>query len=100
MGILKKSFLFGVGLLTLTREKAEKVVNDMVERGEVGAEEAKTFVNDLMEKGEQEKAVVQETIKKEVEDIRKKFGLITRAEYEALEERLKAMEAKLNEEKQ
>lgn len=99
MGIFKKTLLFGVGLLTLTREKAEKVVHDMVDRGEVGAEEAKTFVNELMEKGEQEKAAVQETIKKEVEDLRKKFGLVTRADLEALEERIRALESKLNDEK-
>jgi polyhydroxyalkanoate synthesis regulator phasin len=100
MGIFKKSLLFGVGILTLTREKAEKVVHDMVERGEVGAEEAKTFVNELMEKGEIEKAAVQETVKKEVEDLRKRFGLITRAEFEMLEERIKELESKLNEAKQ
>lgn len=99
MGIFKKSLLFGVGLLTLTREKAERVVHDLVERGEVGAEEAKTFVNDLMEKGEQEKAAVQETIKKEVEDIRKKFGLVTKGDLEALEERIRALESRLGEEK-
>lgn len=99
MGIFKKSLLFGVGILTLTREKAEKVVHDLVERGEVGAEEAKTFVNDLMEKGEQEKAAVQETIKKEVEDIRKKFGLVTQADLEALEERIRVLESRLGEEK-
>lgn len=99
MGLFKKGVLAGVGLLTLTREKAEKVVHDLVERGEVGTEDAKNFVNELMEKGEQEKAALQDTVKREVEELRRKVGLVTKADLEKLELRIQELEAKLAETK-
>ncbi|HEX3032804.1 MAG TPA: hypothetical protein VHS59_11290 [Bacillota bacterium] len=96
MNIIKKSVLFGIGLLSITREKAEKVVNEMVERGEVGREEAKGFVNDLLAKGEQEKLAMQETIREEIDALRRKMGFVTQAELTSLEARLNSIEARLN----
>lgn len=95
MEIFKKSLLFGIGLMTITREKAEKVMQNLVERGEVGTEDAKNFVNELLEKGDQEKAAVQETIKKEFEDIRKKFDFVTKTDIAQLEAKIGELEAKL-----
>jgi len=95
MDLFKKTFLLGMGALSLTKEKAEKFVNELVEKGEVGTEEAKQFVKEMIEKGEQEKAALQDTIKNELSKIRREVGLVTKEEFASLEERIKQLETKL-----
>ena len=94
--LLEKSLVLGLGTFSLTREKAEKFLRDLEERGEVTATEGKRILNELMEKGEQEKKALQETIQQTVGEIMKNLGYIRKDEYTALEERVKELEARLN----
>lgn len=95
MGIIQKSIMFSVGLAAFTKEKAEKMVNELVEKGEVGRDEAKDFLNDLLEKGQQEKDALQNTVKNEVEKVIHNMGLATKQEVEDLKNKITLLEAKL-----
>jgi polyhydroxyalkanoate synthesis regulator phasin len=92
---MKKAFYLGLGAITLTKEKAEKTINEMTEKGEMNKEEAKQFVDDVIQKGEEQKKEIRRIISEEIEEWRKGFGVVTRAEYEALEARIKKLEEKL-----
>lgn len=94
-GLLEKSMLLGLGTFSLTKEKAEKFLRDLEERGEVTAAEAKKLLNELMEKGEQEKTALQQMIQHTVGEIMKNLGYIRKEEYTSLEERVKELEARL-----
>lgn len=49
MESLAKKFLFaGIGFAALTKEKAEKLVDDLVKRGELSEDEGAKFVKDLV----------------------------------------------------
>jgi polyhydroxyalkanoate synthesis regulator phasin len=39
MDFVKKSMLIGVGLATLTREKVEQTINELIEKGEMSEKE-------------------------------------------------------------
>ncbi|MDY6784134.1 MAG: phasin family protein [Cyanobacteriota bacterium] len=63
--IVQKAFLMGVGLASYAgekantkfqelRDRAQKLADEMVKRGEMTAEEASKFVDDLMERAQQE----------------------------------------------
>ena len=93
--MMKKMIYFGLGALTLTREKAEKVFSEMVEKGEMNRDEAKQWVEDVIKRGEEEKTELRATIRKEIEQIRSDFPLVTKADLEAIEARLAAIESKL-----
>ena len=52
---LERTFLIGIGLLSLTREKAQAVVEDMVKQGSAAREEVKDLTDKLVERGEEER---------------------------------------------
>ncbi len=52
---LERMFLLGIGVLSLTREKIQSTVDDLVERGKISREEGKSLVTELGERGMREK---------------------------------------------
>ncbi len=54
MDIFKKSVLFGLGVFDLTREKAEKIVDEMIKRGEMSQSDKAKAVKELL-KGHDER---------------------------------------------
>ncbi|MBE3592972.1 hypothetical protein [Thermoanaerobacter sp. A7A] len=61
--LLEKSINFGLGLFALSREKIEKIVEELVDRGEVAREDAQKMVKDLVKKGEEQKEELRKMIK-------------------------------------
>jgi polyhydroxyalkanoate synthesis repressor PhaR len=52
--IFKKSVLFGLGVFDLTKEKAEKIVDEMIQRGEMSQSDKAKAVKELL-KGHEER---------------------------------------------
>ncbi|MGI5921381.1 MAG: phasin family protein [Syntrophomonadaceae bacterium] len=95
MSLFRKAFYLGLGAISLTREKAEKTINEMTEKGEMSREEARKFVDEMIIKGEEQKNEVRRIINDEIDKWRKEFGVVRRSEYEALEARVKQLEDKM-----
>jgi len=87
--IIKKVFLAGLGAATLTREKAEDIIEELVKKGELSREEKPGVLNDLLKATEKRKDEIQNFVKEEVQKILKTFDIPTREEIDALEKRLK-----------
>ncbi len=64
MDIFKKSILFGLGVFDLTREKAEKIVDEMIKRGEMAKSDRHKAIDELL-KGHDERM---EKIKKKIDE--------------------------------
>jgi len=64
MDIFKKSVLFGLGVFDLTKEKAEKIVDEMVKRGEMNQSEKAQAVKEIL-KGHDERM---EKLKKKIDE--------------------------------
>lgn len=92
MSLMKKAFYLGLGALSLTKEKAEKVIKELEEKGEMSREEGKEFLDEVVKKGEEQKKEIQDMISKGIND----FGVVKRSELAALEERIKKIEDKLS----
>ncbi len=76
MDFFKKSVLFGLGLFDLTREKAEKIVDEMIKRGEMSQSEKAKAVKELL-KGHDErmkklKTKIDESVEKVTAKVRGK----------------------------
>jgi len=54
MDLFKKSVLFGLGLFDLTKEKAERIVDEMIKRGEMSQSDKARAVKELL-KGHDER---------------------------------------------
>lgn len=91
--MLRRLSLAGLGVFSLTKEKAEQVVKELSERGQVNAEEARSLFKDLVEKGEQERAALSQTIRNEIQKIREEVGFVSKQEFKHLEERISRLEA-------
>jgi polyhydroxyalkanoate synthesis repressor PhaR len=72
----KKSLLFGLGVFDLTKEKAEKLVDEMIKRGEMSQSDKAKAVKELL-KGHEErmkklKTKIDERVEKVTEKVRGK----------------------------
>ena len=47
---VRRAYLFGLGVLTVTKEKIEEVVDEMVKKGEVAVEDKARVVDEFVEK--------------------------------------------------
>jgi len=83
--IIKKTILAGLGILSLSREKAEEITKDLIKRGELAKTEEAKFIKDLMEKSRLE---VEKKIEKIVEKTLTKLDIPTRKELNVLKEKV------------
>jgi hypothetical protein len=55
MNMIEKVLYLGLGVFSVTRERMEKVVNELIEKGELSREEAGQVMDELIKRGEEEK---------------------------------------------
>lgn len=93
--MLRRVMYFGFGALTITREKAEKFFNEMVEKGEMSGDEAKGFIDEAIKKGQEQKDEIRKMVQSEFEMLKNQFPLVNRSELTELENRIAELEKKL-----
>lgn len=95
--IVRRSMLLGLGALSLTKERAERIADEMVKKGEMTRDEAKSFIDQVVERGKQEKDEIKKVVKEELEGWGLGGGVATKADVNRLEEQIRKIEEKLNE---
>ncbi|MDI6906644.1 MAG: hypothetical protein QMC81_04020 [Thermoanaerobacterales bacterium] len=91
----RKLMLVSVGALSLTKEKAEQLVRELTEKGQVSTNEARKFVTELMEKGDKEREAIRNAVGQEVRRIREEWGIVTKGDLADLNARLARIEEHL-----
>ena len=92
LDLVKKSIYLGLGAVTVTREKVENLVDELIERGQLKQEQKATTVQDIMKKVEKEEQAVINRIKTAVEKAIKELGLPTKQDIEDLKKKLEKIE--------
>lgn len=87
-GLVEKGFLLGLGFLALTRERAEKVVEDLIEKGKLTREEAPKVLKDLLAKAEEEKKALEARVDAGLERALQRVNLPTRKDLEEVNKKL------------
>ncbi len=93
--LLEQSVLMGLGAVSLTRETAQSLVDEMVKRGQAQREEASEMVEQLLKRGEKERNALRKLIRDEVQEVLKELQLPTHADIKTLEKKLDAILHKL-----
>ncbi|MCS7273603.1 MAG: hypothetical protein NZ550_05595 [Fimbriimonadales bacterium] len=93
--ILEQGVLMGLGALSLTRETAQNLVEEMVKRGQAQREEASEMIEQLVKRGEKERNALRRLIREEVQEVFRELQLPTHADIKALERKLDAILQKL-----
>ena len=87
----ERSFLAGIGLLSMTRDKAQKIVDELTQRGEVQRDEAKDWADQLVQRGEEERQSLRKLIRDEVKSALDGMGLATKQDLHDLTARVEAL---------
>jgi len=64
--IIKNTVLAGLGLISLTREKAEEFAKELIRRGELSENEKAKFVKDILDQSEKTKTEIEQKIEKQL----------------------------------
>jgi len=94
-GLIEKSILAGLGLLTLTRDKVRQFVDKLVEEGDVKAEEAPGVVDKLVARGEEEREELRKMVHQELDKARTSIPLVSRKDIEELSKKIDALTAQV-----
>lgn len=92
---IERSFLMGIGLLSLTREKARAFAEEMVKQGEAAREEVSELTDRLVARGEEERRVFRKMIREEVDGALKDVHVATAADIEKLQAKIEMLEERL-----
>ncbi len=90
--ILRKGYLIGIGLASLTREKVEEVVDELVRRGEVAEKDRPRIVEDLVTRMRDEQKRLSNTVRETVQRVVGEMGVPTRQQLDELRQRLEKLE--------
>lgn len=93
--LFKKAISLGVGLTVVSKEKVEKVVDELVKRGEVAPSESRALVDRLIERGEEERGAFKSAVQEQVQRVLKELDIPSKADITALEERIAVLERRL-----
>ncbi|QAS53250.1 phasin family protein [Halobacillus litoralis] len=91
--LLKKGFHLGLGAALSGKEMFEKMVNEMVKRGEISPSQAKSMVNNWITKGETKDKEWNHQAKAKMQDQMKELGFVSKEDYEKLEARVQKLES-------
>jgi len=89
--MIERSLLMGLGVLSLTRKKAEAIVDELVKEGETRRDESRALVDKLTAQGEEERTALRQLVRGEVEKVIGPLNLATTADIDALRQQLDEM---------
>ena len=88
-------FYAGVGAVALTGERADELVDELAERGNISRAEARELLDDMMHRWRGDAARLGERAGSTVETVMKELGVVTRREWEELELRIAQIDHRL-----
>jgi polyhydroxyalkanoate synthesis regulator phasin len=84
---INNAILAGLGAITLTREKAEEIVDTLIKKGELARGDRKMAIDDLITKAEEQAKKFSDTLKTRTAELRG----VKREEYEALQKQVEVL---------
>jgi polyhydroxyalkanoate synthesis regulator phasin len=100
MDLFERFINLGLGAFSITKEKAEKIIDEMVERGEINREEAKKTMENIMKKGEEQRNQFRDMVKEELDKYKNEHVSSYKSKISDLEARIRDLEEKLNQPKE
>ena len=85
---LDKMMLAGLGAISMTRERAEKIFDEYVSRGKLEKENRTGFVKAIMDAADKNRAELEKLISKQVRETVEHLNLPTRDDIQRLEQKM------------
>ncbi len=94
---LERGFLATVGVLSVSREKAQEIADQMVERGELNFDEGKQLVEKMVKRGQEERETMRRLVRQEVQKVVGELDIVSRKDLQVLNDKLDVLLKKLDE---
>jgi polyhydroxyalkanoate synthesis regulator phasin len=92
---LRKAALAGIGALTLTEERARKLLDELVDQGRMSREEGESLFKDIMAKTESSRDEWEGRIRDMIQEVFRKMDLVPRQDLEVVEEQLRTLQKRV-----
>lgn len=92
--LIKKTILAGLGVLSLSREKAGEIAKDLIKRGELAKTEEAKFVRELMKRAAKDRVEIENKIEKTAKNVLIKLNIPTRKELNELKAKINKLTKK------
>ena len=89
--IINKAFLAGLGAISISRDKVEGIIDDLVKRGELSQEEKRGMLSELLESVEKRQTELSDFIRKEIRQILESLDMPSREEINKLKEEIECL---------
>ncbi|TDF94432.1 phasin family protein [Paenibacillus piri] len=90
--MIKKGLALGLGLAVASKEQAEKMVDELVKKGELSREESRQFVDELLQKGEKAQIELERMISQKTKELLDGLNLATKEDIQRLEQRIEQIQ--------
>ena len=100
LGPARKVLLAGIGAVALAQDQAEDFVNRLVARGEIAAADGRKLLREVAERRKKGAKKVEGGLDKRVEEVLDRMNIPTKAEIEALGDKISELATKIDELKQ
>lgn len=90
--LLKKGLALGLGFAIVSKEQIEKVVDELVKKGDLSASESKEIIRELIQKGEEQQQEINTKLRDQVQKILDELNIPSRADIIRLEKRIAELE--------
>ena len=94
--IIKKTVLAGIGAVVMSQEKVEGVLEELVDKGKITAEEASEMGDKIVRESKKEFEESKKLLEKYLEDALSKTKIVTINQHTELENRVRKLEARLD----
>ena len=85
---LDKMMLAGLGAISMTSERAEKIFDEYVSRGKIEKESQTGFVKAIMDEADKNRAELEKLIAKQIKETVEHLNLPTRDDLQRLEQKI------------
>jgi polyhydroxyalkanoate synthesis regulator phasin len=98
--VFDQLFSLGLGIAVASKEQVERVIDDLVEKGNMTKNESSELVDELIQKGRTTQEKMESSINERIEKALHDLNIATKAELDELRTRIAALESKLEETEQ
>lgn len=93
----RKVLLASVGAVALAQDEVEDFVGRLVERGEIAEKDGKKLVNEIMDRRKRHPSWIEEEMNRRLDRALKRMNAPTKADIDALSEKIAALTQKVEE---
>lgn len=91
----RRVVLAAIGAVALASDEVENFVNKLVERGEIAEKDARKLMKEVTEKTEKQIKPAEKQMEKRLEDVRNTLNIPTKADIDALSNKVAELTAKV-----